>query len=444
MLVWLKGPVVALVGLESRLAVVYNAATPVGAWHRLATEVFEINAHDSIVRSLLESHLPLSSHSSLEWIGFAADSLDLCTIDSSGMASMLLRTSSSYQWLPVLDISRSKKSIEHKYWPITMKNKKLVHVLLNGENRPAIYPQPVVSTKALRLPITETREGKDKGAAQNERVHQFLLENAFTCHLEADLQDAELKGSAAAAHLSEQLDTQQLATDKVLLGLFQEACRLQRSAPALDLALRLRTEECISSAITVANHFGRSALAARVEDILAARQALQYNINSYDDHAPDEVEMFRPGSGVDENDVEYEVPGGRSDRTIIAGGDTASDRVRGLSARDGNKSNRAVPASGADDSLPPSLDKRSAAPRNPFAQSSSPSKRKSADDFIHDLKGSPSPVKRPQLMVCRNILCEAEFYRKYHDFCDAVFLPQRQSSVAQEARAKKHGDKTIL
>jgi hypothetical protein len=61
----------------------------------------------------------------------------------------------------VLDIEKAKKTAEHKFWPILVKDDKLAYVLLNGEKRPAVYPQPVVSLKPFKLPLIFNKDKYD-------------------------------------------------------------------------------------------------------------------------------------------------------------------------------------------------------------------------------------------------------------------------------------------
>ena len=66
----------------------------------------------------------------------------------------------------------------------------------------------------------------------------------------------------------------QFEADKAVLKALQDACQRQRIPLALSLALQLRTERVIETAITVANHFGRAVVAEALDTILENKRAL--------------------------------------------------------------------------------------------------------------------------------------------------------------------------
>jgi len=66
----------------------------------------------------------------------------------------------------------------------------------------------------------------------------------------------------------------QFEADKAVLKALQDACQRQRIPLALSLALQIRTERVIETAITVANHFGRAVVAEALDTILENKRAL--------------------------------------------------------------------------------------------------------------------------------------------------------------------------
>lgn len=382
---WLKGPVVAVCGYETLLAIVYNSGVVYGGFS-LGMELLQITPNDaSCSRQLAVANVPLAPGAKLEWMCFSVDTHVLFIQDSAGIVSMFSSSGASahgsWLWIPVLEIDKFKKSSGHKYWPITVLEDKLAYVLLNGENKPAIYPEPVVTTRAFRIPICETKEGKDKGEDVNERVHQIILEGCRGNYLQQLILDNQITGKnilgASADALDELLAKQQVDADRIVLKLFQESCRLQRIAQAVDLAMKIRTEKALGVAIAIANHFGRSVVAQRVEDIMQFRRQIS-------------VDIVNP-----ENDYDSYVGHSGTSTSQIA-----QEKQRPQSILDSDNSTQ---------------QKRVAAV-NPFAKSSdvhSPLKKRS--NTLED----ESPASKKATL-------------------------SRQSSFSQEARSKKVHDRTLL
>jgi hypothetical protein len=66
-----------------------------------------------------------------------------------------------------------------------------------------------------------------------------------------------------------------MLADRSVLELLKQACQYQMNGMAFDLIHRLRTDKCLSAAIKVANHFGRSKIAEAVDEIIEQRARLQ-------------------------------------------------------------------------------------------------------------------------------------------------------------------------
>lgn len=274
----LPGPVVSMVALNETLAVIFHAGVPFDGSFNMAMHLFRIDWRQgcSLQQVLRSIPVPLSRKATLEWVGFDVDNTAVVALDSHGIMSSLMY-SAGFQWTPVFNIMHVRKTIDHRYWPIMVKNGKLVYVLLNGESKPAIYPQPVVSTKALRIAIATNKDGTDFNEAAKEKMHGLLWEKMKTDHLSHEI--SEVMGKPERMEelqtLEAALETQQLASDKLVLAAFQEACSTQQIALALSLGLRLKTTKSLMAGIKVANHFGRAQVAEALDGMLQHRQALE-------------------------------------------------------------------------------------------------------------------------------------------------------------------------
>jgi hypothetical protein len=276
---WLQGNVVCLCGYENLLAVVYNTMPMTGDEYHVSVDLFDVTPNISdFVRCVSTTVLPLSPGHQLNWMGFSVDSLQLFAEDTSGVFSMLTALgpgSNSWRWVPSLEIEKFKKSAGHKYWPVTIMENKLAYVLLSGENKPAIYPEPVITTQPLRIPLCEPREGREKTDEACDRIHQLMYRSyqISHCHyLEWELRstDRSHDGRQLETIVASQ-DVHASELDKAVLKQFQEACRTQRIAVAIDLALKMRTQKALTLGLTIADHFGRSHVAQKIQDIISLR-----------------------------------------------------------------------------------------------------------------------------------------------------------------------------
>jgi hypothetical protein len=291
---WLRGPLVALSAYDTHLAVVYTSAPSIGSTYQLSVDLYSLPIQGFGMQHVATAALPLSPASTVTWMGFAVDSRLFTIIDSAGMMSSLMKISGSWQLLPVLNTESLRKTSVHQIWPIMIRNEKLAFVLLNGELKPAVFPQPVVTVKPFRIPFIPVKDSKDsRGENVNERTHQLMYETAYSNHLDGMILDSTLAVSHAAnmpmnsststttanavecmsnmAALEAELAQRERDADKAVLNMLQEACKQQRPAVAMDLAARLRSEAALSGAIKIANHFGRSNVARRVEEIMSMR-----------------------------------------------------------------------------------------------------------------------------------------------------------------------------
>ena len=271
---WCQGPAVTLCGYDDQLAVIFNSSPALGYEYKLHMQLYKIQLLKSGVTQIMTQYnhvfVPLSPHSTLTWASFTVDSLipNLCIIDSKGVVSVLLLSQHNTLWLPVLEIEKVRKSIDHKYWPIMIRGNKFVFVLLNGESKPLIYPQPVVTTRSLRLPIVETKDGssgikeKDRESL-HENHHKLIYDTLVLNHLQYKNQDILHKlqlvsntnsgqnvttNSAAMTnvllHDFQSIETKYLSQSEVLdrsiLEMFQLECRhANRTAQVLFLFFSL-------------------------------------------------------------------------------------------------------------------------------------------------------------------------------------------------------------
>jgi hypothetical protein len=444
---WLRGMAVCTVGLGSQLAVIFNdgCSLPDGT-PSLAVEYLTIT-HQGIKQEAVLKVPVTPGGSQLEWASFSDDGL-LCVMDTEGILSALLRIA-GWQWVPVLDVSAANRKVDHKFWPVAVKGSNLCYILLNGESKPLVYPQPVVSIKTFKPPIAETREGKDKGEAENERARSLLLDQYYCSHVAE--QTANAVDPAEIEVLEPLLESRQLQLDKSLLKILNEALKVQRNAVASDVAMRINTPKCVDIAIQMCMSFNRPTIARQLTEILRIKQQMSME---FTDQQPTESnrKLMPPQQdtvksqgfvATSRNGASATTPPQRRYDTAFGDDDDHADQLgqaevtpepvavpqRGFGGSGGpvsllgnsavvtpaatgifarkiteNKAKQlqnALKSAGSDNERP------IAPPINKFAQSSSPlspetlsKKRSFPHEDLRNLKGSPSP-KKPTLFVSK-------------------------------------------
>ena len=374
-------PIVSMVGSGCRLGIVYHRGVPLEDTAQLQIQVLEFSLEGK-TRVIADAPLALTPQASLTWIGF--DTMGAFhSMDTNGSLSVLLNFG-AWHSAPVLETSLVRKSVDHVYWPVCVKNGRLVYVLLNGETKPAVYPQPITSAKPYQVPILENETGRDKEAL-NEKARIFAIEHMRRIHLDSEKEEFTTSGVPPNALTAEEYETlcdeMYEEADKALLKVFIDACRLQRNAVASDLAKRIVLEKSIEAAIIAANHYGRSSIAQLLSDILDFKRSIQERKDNERDLMENEFQYTanntQPTPNYFDNMQEEEEP--KENAPMLF-------RARAVNNAVVSPEPVAAMTSGG---LPP----------NPFAtMGNTPHKRKSALESIKELKGSPSP-KKPNLAV---------------------------------------------
>jgi len=222
-----------------------------------------------------------------------------------------------WRWVPVFDANTLGKDSEHSFWPLFAKGARFNFILLNGIKRPAVVPQPVPTTKPLRLPIIGSEKRDKDSETKNENARNFLWESMRLADLDVQKLELETQGrlpddvdtpeQMEAKFLSAQLDA-----DKFALKLMQDACKAGDIARACDLGFRLKTDKCLAIGVTIANTFSQPKLAEKLEiEYQRREQQRQEAMQQFEqaqyggddgrghDNAGDDEDVF--GHGEDEN-----------------------------------------------------------------------------------------------------------------------------------------------
>jgi len=170
-IIWLPGNPVTLIGRERFLTVIYHMSSPLpDSTQKLGYIVIDPISGTTIANGPMSA---LSPGATLTWAGFSED---LCTyiLDSKGMLSILNNTH-GWQWSPILDTQKKKKSSDDHFWPVTIADGKLVCIPLKGGNEyPDAVRRPVTASIGLKLPLVNGILGPSSLAMEETSVRAAI------------------------------------------------------------------------------------------------------------------------------------------------------------------------------------------------------------------------------------------------------------------------------
>jgi chromosome transmission fidelity protein 4 len=248
----LPGPVVSMAGSGPLLGVVFHAGSPVRETQNLAYMLLDVGAG----RELGRGPVCLSQGSELTWMGFTSE-LMLCLMDSRGLISGLSPTFGG-AWTPLLETGRIEtRNKSDGYWPVGVEEGQFIAVILKGgDKHPSTFPQPVTTALPLEAPIALSEDPEHR--AQDAADAAYLPQAAL-------LRQRVKAEAAGISGMGEQLVEKQVQMDKTLLRAMAEQLTRQSVARASDLADRLSLPKSLGLAVTLADRYGFSDLAGRIE-----------------------------------------------------------------------------------------------------------------------------------------------------------------------------------
>lgn len=304
MVLALEAPVVTMACMKNTLALVYHRGNPIAESQNLGLKVFDLTAR----KLSHEGPLPLSPASTLTWLAFSEDEM-LYSMDSAGLLRGLT-AHFGHQWAVLLDTTKAKQDRESSratYWPVSViEGKLMVTVCKGGRKAPRTKPKPLLTDMELAMPFVAPESGAAVGRLESTHAIKTLL--AFQ------------EGPAGIRD--------QIALDKLVLGMIQTACKADKIVRALDLSTLLNNTKSLNVAMTIANHNQKSQLADRIHMILQSKQreaAQQSNvvINQKDkDSLDDEPALSRTQEEEDKEDTSPRKLSGR--KRLQKGGKTSA------------------------------------------------------------------------------------------------------------------------
>jgi len=239
--------------------------------------------------------LPLTPKAALTWAGFSADERQRVAVyDSAGSLTVLADCRRrgvcgggddgggavrppGHHWVPLIMDAAAAAGCEY-LWPVGLSGDELIGTACyGGRSAPRVTPRPPLQPVPLGAPVIDATASR-----ATERLFRSRLTagDAVAAHAAA-VATADVGAGAGEPPLEEDEDAVEaaekaladanVAVDKCLLKLVEEAAVAGKGARALDYASRLSLHKSHEFASVVANHYKLPALAARIARLAAVK-----------------------------------------------------------------------------------------------------------------------------------------------------------------------------
>ncbi|XP_035688519.1 WD repeat and HMG-box DNA-binding protein 1-like [Branchiostoma floridae] len=282
------GPVVSMAAYGTQLFVVYHMGTGIPGDQLLGAQLLEVSGRRR--RKVLEGQLPISTKSTLTWIGFSAEGTPV-TYDSCGVVRMMNR-GLGHSWTPVANTRTHCKGKSDNYWLVGVNEnpQQLRCIPCKGSTFPPVLPRPAVTVLPFQLPLCELNTDK------SQLEESFVRSRLFSGHFQfLTAQGWEVDDLARADVQREQDDT--------LMKLFALACKADRECRAAELC-ELMDVNRLNFAIKYASRVKRIALAEFLNDL--ARRKVEEEAGEQQEQEEEEEEDFRGYLDSQKNHIETE------------------------------------------------------------------------------------------------------------------------------------------
>ncbi|KAI8993813.1 hypothetical protein BD414DRAFT_480518 [Trametes punicea] len=210
---------------------------------------------------LQKDALPVPKQHTLKWIGITEEGAP-AIYDSSGVLHIMprFRIPLSATWVRALDTNKlERREGKHEsYWPVGVAGDTFMCLILKGRQEYPGFPRPLIQELPIRLPFkrTDPKEGPLEEHFARESMLLDILRDGLGDELTTDT-----------------IATRELALDKELIQLIQQACKTDRLARALDLTRLLHLMPSFDMAIKVAGFYHLIGLQEKMEALKAEREA---------------------------------------------------------------------------------------------------------------------------------------------------------------------------
>lgn len=263
------GPIVTMAACDDHLAIVY--AVP--GTTMLRFELLLISDSADVKDVICDGEIVLSNKAKLQWVGFAANSMDLAIYDSNGNLYLLCNKKHSRRWVPMIQNAAASAQCDW-FWVAAVNSESVIGAPCHSNERfPPAKPRPALRTVPMTAPVIQPK-AKNGQASVAERFFRTRLELTRVMSEKARVEEEFDSDDDEVAQADDDVYNAETNVDKCVLALMEDACRNEQNLRAFDLATRLHTKVSFKYAVQLANYYKRSALASRIEEIARHKMAI--------------------------------------------------------------------------------------------------------------------------------------------------------------------------
>ncbi|XP_048732901.2 WD repeat and HMG-box DNA-binding protein 1-like [Ostrea edulis] len=301
----IPGPIVCLSAHTNQLLIVYHRGMGLPGDQCLGVHLMTVEGATQINHQ----PLPLSSHSTLTWIGFSAEGTPFY-MDSRGIVRMCNRKF-GMSWVQVADTKSHTKGKSDNYWIVSIHEnpQQLRCIPCKGSRFPPVLPRPAVAILPFQISICQSSTEKSQ---YEEIFHRTQL---LSNHLQFWNSIGYEYDPAIVAELAK-------PSQEALMKLFALSARSDREFRALEVCEMMAEPHTLQLAIKYACRLKYMQLAERISEVVQRKsaeqeeeeqeeiQTSQRTLLNHQNHTQEDEEMEEDEVEVDQENTDTQSASG--------------------------------------------------------------------------------------------------------------------------------------